>query len=117
MKRLVAAACLAIIACAPEAPPKTPAESVAYAVTLTPADSRLAALYAQSCKTCHTTADSGAPLTGDSVAWRARWAKGQAALVASTVAGLGGMPAGGQCFSCTPDDYGALIRFMAGREA
>jgi len=26
------------------------------------------------------------------------------------------MPAGGQCFSCTPDDMKALIRFMAGRE-
>jgi len=27
------------------------------------------------------------------------------------------MPAGGQCFSCTPADYEALIAFMAGRDS
>ena len=45
-----------------------------------------------------------------------RWKKGEAALLASAVNGLNGMPAGGQCFSCTPDDFKALIAFMAGRD-
>ncbi len=63
----------------------------------------------------HTGA-GGAPLTGDRQAWDSRWTKGQETLRASTVRGLNGMPPGGQCFACTPADYDALIRFMAGRE-
>jgi cytochrome c5 len=39
-----------------------------------------------------------------------------AALRASTISGLNGMPAGGQCFGCSAQDYEALITFMAGRE-
>ena len=92
--------------------PLTPAQSA----QLKPADAHLAALYAQSCRSCHTVADTGAPLTGDRTKWDPRWAKGEDALLGSAVQGLNGMPAGGQCFSCTPDDYRALIRFMAGRE-
>jgi cytochrome c5 len=30
--------------------------------------------------------------------------------------GFQAMPAGGQCAACTPKDYQAIIRFMAGRE-
>ncbi|MCC6764707.1 MAG: cytochrome c5 family protein [Deltaproteobacteria bacterium] len=91
-------------------------DALARAQTLAPKDGRLAGLYAQSCKACHTVADTGAPLAGDRAAWEARWAKGLPALVQSTVGGLNGMPAGGQCFACTPADYEALIRFLAGRE-
>ncbi len=80
---------------------------------MTPADPRLAGLYGQSCKACHTAADSGAPLAGDAAAWEPRWAKGLPALLKSTVGGIGGMPPGGQCFGCTAADYEALIRFMA----
>lgn len=108
---LTAAALLA--GCQKEAPPKplTPAESA----LLKPADRKLAALYEQSCKSCHTVTDTGAPLTGDRTKWDARWAKGEDALLNSAVQGINGMPAGGQCFACTPDDYRGLIRFMAGR--
>jgi cytochrome c5 len=83
---------------------------------MTPSDARLAGLYGQSCKQCHTLADSGAPLAGDRKAWEPRWAKGMPALLHSTVGGLGGMPAGGQCFACSTGDLEALIRFMAGHE-
>lgn len=116
--RWIALAALLVLmpACAQPAVQRTPEEAVAHAQTLTPADARLADLYAQSCKTCHTVLDTGAPLSGDAGAWEARWKKGVPALVTSTVSGLGGMPAGGQCFSCTADDYEGLIRFMAGRE-
>ena len=110
----VLSSALVLAACQgqPPAKPLTPAESAA----LKPADVRLAGLYEQSCKSCHTVADTGAPLTGDRTQWDVRWKKGEAALLASAVNGLNGMPAGGQCFSCTPDDNKALIAFMAGRE-
>ncbi|MCC6926451.1 c-type cytochrome [Novosphingobium sp.] len=115
MRRLLPIATLLLAACGPgEAPPKplTPAESAALA----PSDPQLAQLYAGSCKACHTVADSQAPLTGDRTKWDPRWTKGEAALLASALQGMGKMPAGGQCFECTPDDLKRLIRFMAGRE-
>jgi len=116
MRRIAFVAALAFAACSPAAPERTPAEAAAHALTMAPADARLADLYAQSCKTCHTVTDTGAPLAGDHPSWDPRWKKGLPALLSSTVAGLGGMPAGGQCFSCTSADYEALIRFMADRE-
>lgn len=112
-KRLIVLGGLALlVACGPKPPtPLTPEQSAA----LKPADLRLAALYDGSCKRCHTVGDSGAPLTGDRTMWDKRWAKGMPALMQSAVGGLGGMPAGGQCFSCSPADHEALIRFMAAR--
>ncbi len=103
-------ALLALGACQ-SASPLTPAQSAARH----PADARLATLYEQSCRACHTSADSGAPLSGDHTQWDARWAKGQAVLLQNAVAGYNRMPAGGQCATCTADDYAALIRFMADR--
>lgn len=105
---------LVLAACEGEPPakPLTPEESAALA----PTDPRIAGLYQQSCKSCHTVPDTGAPLTGDRTLWDARWAKGEQALLESTIGGINGMPAGGQCFACSPEDYQALIRFMAGRD-
>lgn len=91
----------------------TPAEIAARAVTLRPADARLASLYEHSCRACHAESRALAPLAGDRAAWRPRLAKGMPALMQSIVAGFNGMPAGGQCFACTPQDYEALVRFMA----
>ena len=113
MRLILVLPALLLAACQSQQPAKslTPEESAA----LKPANPRLAGLYEQSCKTCHTVADTGAPLTGDRTKWDARWAKGEPTLLKSAISGVNGMPAGGQCFSCTPDDYRALIRFMAGR--
>lgn len=116
MKWIAVAAALAVAACTPAAPEQSSAQGAAKALAMTPADPRLASLYAQSCRTCHTSADTGAPLVGDRAGWAPRWQKGMPALLASTVGGINGMPAGGQCFSCTPQDYEALIRFMADHE-
>jgi cytochrome c5 len=104
---------LLLAACQAQPPvkPLTQAERAA----LKPADARLAGLYEQSCKSCHTAADTGAPLAGDRAQWDIRWKKGEGELLKSAVGGLNGMPAGGQCFACSPDDFKALIRFMAGR--
>lgn len=112
MRRLLPIAMLLLAACQPPAKPLTPAESAA----LTPKDPRLAQLYGTSCKACHTVGDSQAPLTGDRTQWDPRWSKGEEALLTNAQVGFGGMPAGGQCFECSPDDLKALIKFMAGRE-
>ena len=56
---------------------------------------------------------ANAPLTGDRTAWKPRLAKGESTLLQSVLTGFNGMPAGGQCFTCTPHDYDALIAFMA----
>ncbi len=112
---MLAVPLLALAACGPGAPiprPLTADESA----QLAPKDPRLALLYAGSCKACHTVSDSLAPLTGDRSVWDARWALGEDALLAAAIQGKMGMPAGGQCFECTPADLQALIRFMAGRE-
>jgi len=81
-----------------------------------PADPHLDQLYQTSCKACHANAESGAPLVGVAKAWAPRAAKGEAVLLSHVVDGIGGMPAGGQCFSCTPDEYRALIRFLAAKD-
>lgn len=91
-------------------------DALARAAVAEPADARLAALYRQSCATCHAAAGAGAPLTLDREAWAPRLAKGEDALLRSTIEGLNAMPSGGQCFACTPEDYRALIAFMAGQE-
>ena len=116
MKSLGLVIILAVVTgCSRTEPAAARADVVARAQAMAPADARLAGLYAQSCKACHITPDSGAPLSGDREAWAPRWAKGLPALVQSSVGGLNGMPAGGQCFACGPADYEALIRFMADR--
>jgi cytochrome c5 len=114
---LLIAACAVFAACSPKPPAPPDKQSLERAATLAPSDSRLAALYVQSCRACHSIAAAGAPLTGDRASWDPRWKKGMAALRASTIGGLNGMPAGGQCFGCSVQDYEALITFMAGRDA
>ena len=99
-------------ACTHEAPASR-AALAARAWSLVPSDERIAGLYVQSCRSCHVQPASGAPLTGDTAAWRPRLERGIDVLVASAVTGKNGMPAGGQCFRCTTADYAALIRFMA----
>jgi cytochrome c5 len=112
----VIAISMLLIACAPKtAPQDEHARALSQAATIAPADARLATLYSQSCKACHAIDNSGAPLVQDRSLWDARWEKGMTVLMQSTVAGLNGMPPGGQCFACTAADYEALIKFLAGR--
>jgi len=99
--------------CDAQRAPQVEQSALADAALATPPDARLAALYNQSCKACHAVANSGAPLARDRAAWDARWSKGLPALMRNVVTGMNGMPAGGQCFACTPLDYEALIKFLA----
>lgn len=89
--------------------------ALAQAAIAEPADERLATLYKQSCKACHSIPNGPAPLVQDRAQWDARWEKGLPVLLQSTINGLNGMPPGGQCFSCSAKDYEALIRFLAGQ--
>jgi cytochrome c5 len=81
-----------------------------------PLDARLAQVYAQVCATCHQVPATGAPLTGDAVAWRTAAAAGRDAMLANTVDGIRGMPPLGTCGFCTEDDLRRLIDFMASAE-
>lgn len=80
---------------------------------LTPQDPDLAAIYNRSCRSCHTVAATGSPLTGDSAAWAPRMDKGMDVLVGNVVAGFGGMPPFGLCMDCDARQFEALIQFMA----
>ena len=115
--RFVMLFCAALLCgCAPEPVAETPESIAVRAAAARPADPRLAELYGNACHACHGQAGAGAPLALDAAAWRPRWAKGENLLLDHTISGFNGMPAGGQCFACSPDDYRALIRFMAGKE-
>lgn len=81
---------------------------------LQPADKSLAAIYNRSCRSCHTIAATGAPLTGDTKAWAARLEKGMPTLIDNVVNGFGGMPPFGLCMDCDADQFEALVVFMSG---
>jgi cytochrome c5 len=87
-------------------------ESVSQA--LQPQDPALAEIYNRSCRSCHTVAATGAPLTGDVAGWASRMDKGMNTMVDNVVNGFGGMPPFGLCMDCDGDQFEALIEFMAG---
>lgn len=112
MTRLLPCAAFALLAaCGAE----TPSGGAAPALP-DPADPKLARLYAQTCKACHTTPGSGAPLAGDKAAWQPRVAQGLPTLLEHTVRGYKGMPPLGSCMDCTEKEFEALIRYMAGMD-
>ena len=95
----------------------TPPPAEGAALALAPADPKLAKLYAQTCKSCHTSAASGAPMAGDKAAWAPRVAQGLPTLVQHAVEGYKGMPPMGSCSDCTEKELTALITFMSGAPA
>jgi cytochrome c5 len=72
--------------------------------------------YQRFCFSCHAAGVAGAPKVGDTAAWAPRIAKGEDALLASTVDGLPpGMPPKGLCAQCTEDDLRDALRYMIER--
>lgn len=69
-------------------------------------------VYNQFCFACHATGASDAPLFADSDAWAPRIAKGLDTLMASTVNGLGMMPARGTCMNCSDEELQAAVDYM-----
>ena len=81
-----------------------------------PSDPKLARLYAQTCKACHTNPATGAPQAGDREAWRPRTAQGMNVLLDHAVNGYKGMPPMGSCMDCDEAQFEALIKFMSGAQ-
>ena len=114
MSRYVCCLCAMLLAaCGSGAPPPAPAAAGPVA----PSDPKLAKLYAQTCKACHTSPTSGAPQAGDAKAWQPRVAQGMRTLLDHAVNGYKGMPPLGTCMDCGEAEFEALVRFMAGMEA
>jgi cytochrome c5 len=72
--------------------------------------------YNRYCFSCHASGIAGAPRTGDADAWAPRIARGDAALLAATIAGVPpGMPARGLCAQCSDQELAEAIDFMVQR--
>ncbi len=102
-----------LAACGETRLPNAAAESASR--ELRPTGEALAAIYDRSCRSCHTVAATGAPLTGDHPAWAERMDKGLDVLVENVVNGYGGMPPYGLCMDCSVQQFEDLVLFMAGR--
>ncbi len=70
----IAAVCVVLSACGDAGPAQGSLETASR--SLRPADAALAETYDRSCRSCHTIAATGAPLTGDQAAWASRLDKG-----------------------------------------
>ncbi len=103
---------LPLAGCGDGGPAPAPADEN-VSKSLVPADAALAEIYNRSCRSCHTVAATGAPLTGDSAGWAPRMEKGIDTLVDSVINGFGGMPPFGLCMDCDGEQFEALIQFMA----
>ena len=69
-------------------------------------------VYDQFCFACHMSGVGGAPLFGDVAAWEPRIAKGMDVLMASTINGIGTMPAKGTCMNCSDEELGDAVTYM-----
>lgn len=107
-----------LAACGKSSPPGEPANTTvaAAAVTAEPADPKLAKVFDQTCKACHTHLGTGAPQAGDRKAWEPRLAQGMPTLLQHAISGYKGMPPMGSCMDCSETDFEALIKFMAGAQ-
>jgi cytochrome c5 len=65
------------------------------------------------CLQCHTYAETGAPILGDTDQWQAIAAQGEETILKNVVEGIRGMPPLGYCSACSEEDFRVLIRFFA----
>lgn len=96
MKKLVAGAMLAAVAC-----------------TVSAADQAIADRYNKACVVCHASGVANAPKFGSAEDWKPRLAKGMDKLLISVKNGLAAMPPRGMCSDCSDADYKALITYMS----
>jgi cytochrome c5 len=69
-------------------------------------------VYQQVCSSCHAAAVLNAPKPGDAAAWAPRLAKGNDALYASAINGIGAMPAKGGRADMSDDAIKAAVDYM-----
>lgn len=107
---------LGLAACGSDKSEKVAAATAAAssAAAIAPSDPALAQIYDTSCKSCHTSPASGAPLSGNAEAWAPRIAQGKDTLLDHTINGFQGMPPMGMCIQCSEEEFQALIEFMSG---
>ena len=107
--------CISVVVtgCGSDIPERDEASILQNAKALVPADEKIAEVYGRSCISCHAVADTVAPLTGDRQSWAPRMAQGMDTLVDHVIDGYGGMPPLGLCMECEPEQFQALIEFMA----
>lgn len=91
-----------------------PAAGASTAALAPPESPALQKLYDQTCHNCHTIPASGAPQTGDKIAWAPRIAQGRNTLLDHSINGFRSMPPMGTCTQCTEDDFVGLIEYMSG---
>ncbi|MEI6317989.1 MAG: c-type cytochrome [Pseudomonadota bacterium] len=103
----------------PVAAPAAPAAQVAAAATTAVAAAAPAAgavdgeaVYKQACSACHAVGAAGAPKSGDKAAWAPRIKKGEDALVASAIKGIGNMPPKGGNPSLTDAQIRAAVAYQ-----
>ncbi len=70
------------------------------------------AVYKQACAACHASGAAGAPKSGDKAAWAPRIKKGEEALVASALKGIGIMPPKGGNASLTEAQIRAAVAYQ-----
>ena len=70
------------------------------------------AVYKQACAACHASGAAGAPKSGDKAAWAPRIKKGEEALVASALKGIGVMPPKGGNASLTEAQIRAAVAYQ-----
>ena len=69
-------------------------------------------IYGQYCTGCHTMGAGGAPKYGSASAWSAPMKQGKTKLYQNAIHGIGGMPARGNCASCSDDDIKSAVDYI-----
>lgn len=72
-------------------------------------------IFNTACQACHATGLLNAPKKGDTAAWNARYAQGEATVLKHAIEGLNAMPPKGTCGNCSDDELLSAIHFMAGK--
>lgn len=89
---------------------KAPDLSSLPKISLSP---ELHTIYQQSCANCHTNANTGAPLTGNTEQWQIVLDKPMEHTLQRVTDGYQGMPPLGQCFECSLEQFEQLIHYMS----
>ncbi|HUE91780.1 c-type cytochrome [Pseudomonas sp.] len=73
-------------------------------------------IVAKHCGACHTPGILGAPMIGDTAAWKARADKegGLDGILKTAIAGINAMPPKGTCADCSDDELRGAIQKMSG---
>ncbi|KEA64102.1 Cytochrome c5 [Marinobacterium lacunae] len=73
-------------------------------------------LFQVNCAQCHVSGLPSIPAMGRPEDWVSRNQRGEDALLANVVQGLGGMPPSGYCSACSETDLRVLVRLVSGTE-